>query len=61
MIVTVENEMPRDNDKQLGSILIAISNDSWLSWMTSSIMSILNDEDAAPAEIVTLNTEAVTL
>ena len=61
MIVTVDDETLRDNDKQLGNNLIAMLNVSLSSCVTSSMMSILNDEDISPAEIVALNTEAVTL
>ena len=58
---TVDDEMLRDNDKQLGNVLIVILNVLLPSLMTSSIISVSNDEDVAPAVIVTLNTEDVTL
>ena len=61
MIVTVDDEILRDNDKQFGNNLVVILNVSLSSRVTSSMMSISNDEDVSPAEIVTLNTEAVTL
>ena len=59
MIVTVDDEVPSDNDKQLGNNLIAILNVSLSSCMLSSMMSTLNDDDVDPAEMMTLNTLAV--
>ena len=59
MIVTVDNELPSDNDKQLGNNLIAILNVSLSSCIISLMISILNDDDVDPAEMVTLNTSAV--
>ena len=59
MIVTVDDEVPSDNDKQLGNNLIAILNVSLASCIISSIMSTLNDDDVDPAEMVVLNTDAV--
>ena len=59
MIITVDDEMSSDNDKQLGNNLIAILNVSLSSCIISSIISILNDDDVDPAEMVTLNTSAV--
>ena len=59
MIVTVDDEVPSDNDKQLGNNLIAILNVSLSSCIISSMMSTLNDDDVDPAEMVTLNTSAV--
>ena len=56
MIVTVDDEVPSDNDKQLGNNLIAILNVSLSSCILSSIMSILNDDDVDPAEMMTLKT-----
>ena len=58
MINTVAEEVPSDNDEQLG-ILIAILNVSFFSSITSLRMSILNDDDVDPAVMVTLNTSAV--
>ena len=59
MIVTVDEEVPSDNDKQPGNNLIAILNISLSSCIISSIMSTLNDDDVDPAEMVVLNTDAV--
>ena len=59
MIVTVDDEVPSDNDKQLGNNLIAILNVSLTSCIISLKMSILNDADVVPAEMLTLNTSAV--
>ena len=56
MIITVDDEVPSDNDKQLGNNLIAILN---VSLSTSLLISILNDDDVDPAEMVTLNTSVV--
>ena len=55
MIVTVDDEVPSDNDKQLGNNLIAISNVSLSSCIISLMMSTSNDCDNDPAEMVTLN------
>ena len=60
-MITVDDEVPSDNDKQLSNNLIVILNVSLCSCIISSMMSTLNDDDVAPTEIVTLNTEAVTL
>ena len=57
LIVTVDDEVPSDNDKQLGNNLIAILNVSLTSCIISLKMSILKDVD--PAEMVTLNISAV--
>ena len=59
MIVTVDDEVPSDNDKQLGNNLIAILNVSLPSCIISSMMSTSNDCDNDPAEMVTLNISAV--
>ena len=59
MIVTVAEEVPRDNDKQLGNNLIVILNVSLPSCIISSMMSTLNDDDVNPGVMVTLNTGAV--
>ena len=61
MIVTVDDEVPSDNDKQLaiGNNLIATFNVSLSSCIISSMMSTLNDDDVDPAVMVTLNTGAV--
>ena len=59
MIVTLDDEVPSDNDKQLGNNLIAILNVSLSSCILSSTMSILNDDDVDPAGIVTVDTSAV--
>ena len=59
MIVTVDDEVPSDNDKQLGNNLIATLIVSLSSCILSSMMSTLNDDDVDPAEMVTLNTLAV--
>ena len=59
VIVTVDDEVPSDNDKQLGNNLIAILNVSLISCIISLKMSTLNDDDLDPAEIVTVNTIAV--
>ena len=60
MIITVDDEVPSDNnDKQLGNNLIVIANVSLPSCIISFMISILNDDDVDPAEMVTLNTSAV--
>ena len=59
MIITVDDEVPSDNDKQLGNNPIAILNVSLSSCIISLMISILNDDDVDPAEMVTLNTNAV--
>ena len=59
MIITVDDEVPSDNDKQLGNNLIAILNVSLSSCIISLMISILNDDDVDPAEMVTLNTSAL--
>ena len=59
MIVTVDDELPSDNDKQLGNNLIVILNVSLSSCIISLMISILNNDDFDPAEMVTLNTSAV--
>ena len=59
MIITVDNEVPRDNDKQLGNNLIKILNVSLSSCIVSLLMSTSNDDVNDPAEMVTLNTSAV--
>ena len=56
MIITVDDEVPSDNDKQLGNNLIAILN---VSLSTSLLIPILNDDDVDPEEMVTLNTSVV--
>ena len=61
MIVTVDDEVPSDNDKQLGNNLKAILNVSLSSCIISLKMSILNDADVVPAEMLTLNTSAVNM
>ena len=60
MIVTVDDEAPSINDKQLGKNLIAILNVSLSSCVESSVMLILIGKFIAPAGIVRLNNEAVT-
>ena len=55
MIVTLDDDVPSDNDKQLGNNLIAISNVSLSSCIISLMMSTSNDCDNDPAEMVTLN------
>ena len=55
MIVTVDDEVPSDNDKQLGNNLIAILNVSLSSCIISLMMSTSNDCDNDPPEMVTLN------
>ena len=59
MIITVDDEVPSDNDKQLGNNLIAILNVSLSSCIISLMMSTSNDDVNDPAEMVTLNTSAV--
>ena len=59
VIVTVDDEVPSDNDKQLGNNLIAILNVSLISCIISLKMSTSNDDDLDPAEMVTVNTIAV--
>ena len=59
VIVTVDDEVPSDNDKQLGNNLIAILNVSLISCIISLMMSTSNGDDLDPAEIVTVNIIAV--
>ena len=59
MIVTVDDEVPSDNDKQLGNNLIAILNVSLSSCIISLLMSTSNDDVNDPAEMVTLKIVAV--
>ena len=59
VIVTVDDEVSSDNDKQLGNNLIATLNVSLSSCIISLMISILNDDDVDPAEMVTLNTSAL--
>ena len=59
MIITVDDELPSDNDKQLANNLIVILNVSLSSCIISFMISILNDDDVDPAEVVTLNTSPV--
>ena len=59
MILTVDDEIPSDNDKQLGNNLITILNASLSSCIISLMISILNDDDVDPEVMVTLNTSAV--
>ena len=59
MIVTVDDEVPSDNDKQLGNNLIAILNVSLSSCIISLLMSTSNDDVNNPAVMVTLDTSAV--
>ena len=59
MIVTVDDEVPSDNDKQLGNTFIVILNVSLSSCIVSLKMSISTDDDADPAVMVTLNTSVV--
>ena len=59
VIVTVDDEVPSDNDKQLGIDLIAIMNVSLSSCIISLMISILNDDDVDPAKMVTLNTSVL--
>ena len=59
MIVTVDDEVPSDNDKQLGNNLIAILNVSLSSCIISLMMSTSNDDVNDPAIMVTLDTSAV--
>ena len=56
MIITADDEILSDNDKQLGINLIVILNVSLSSCIISLMISILNDDDVDPAEMVTLNT-----
>ena len=59
MIVTVDDEVSSDNDKQLGNNFIVILKVSLSSCIISLMMSTSNDDDLNPAEIVTLNINAV--
>ena len=59
MIVTVDDEVSSDNDKQLGNNLIAILNVSLSSCIISLKMSTSNDDDVDPAEMVSVNISAV--
>ena len=53
-ILTIDDSIQRDSNKLLGNILIAIVN---VSSIVSLVMSISNDVDVVPADIVTLQTE----
>ena len=59
MIVTVDDEVPSDNDKQLGNNLIAILNVLLSSCIISLMMSTSDDDINDPAKMVTLDTSAV--
>ena len=59
IIVTVDDEVPSDNDKQLGNNLIVILNVSLSSCILSLMISILNGDDVDPAGMVTLNTSTL--
>ena len=48
-MVTVAEEVPSDNDKQLGNNLILILNVSLPYCIISLMMSTLNDDDVYPA------------
>ena len=52
MIITVDDEVPSDNDKQLGNNVIVILNVSLSSCTISLMISILDDDDVDPAEMV---------
>ena len=53
MIVAIDDEVPSDNDKQLGNNVIVIVNVSLSSCIISLMISILNDDDVDPAEMLT--------
>ena len=59
IIVTVDDEVPSDNDKPFENIPISILNVSLFSCIISLMISILNDDDVDPAEMVTLNTSTL--
>ena len=59
MIITVDDEVPSDNDNNLGDNFITILNVSLSSCIISLMISILNDDDVDPAEMVTLNTSTL--
>ena len=60
MIVTVDDEVPSDNNKQLGNNFIVILKVSMPFCIISLMMSTLNDDDDVdPAEMVTLNASSV--
>ena len=61
MIITVDDEVLSGNDKQLGNNFIAILNVSLSSCIISLMISILNDDNVDPAEMVTLNTSALNM
>ena len=61
MIITVVDELLSDNDKQLGNNLIAILNVSLSSCIISLMISILNDDDVDPAEMVSLSSCIISL
>lgn len=54
IIVTLDDEVPVDKDKQLDISLISIWNDSFPSCILSSLIFILTDDDNDPVEMVTL-------
>ena len=56
MIVTVDDEVTSDKDKQFGIILMLILNVSLSSCILSSMMSTIKDVDTDSAEMVTLKT-----
>ena len=59
MIVSVDVDVTSDNDKQLGNNLIATLNVSLSSCVISLMMSTSNDDNVDPAEMVTININAV--
>ena len=59
MIITVDDEVPSDNDKQLGNNLIVMLNVSLSSCIISLIMSTSNDDVNDPTEMMTVDTRAV--
>lgn len=60
-IITVDDEISKDNEKQLGNSLIATLKVAFSLRDRSSTIPMLNDDDNDPAEIVMLKTAADTM
>ena len=60
-MITVDDEILRDNNKQLGNNLIAVLNVGFSLRDGSPIISMLNDDESDPGGIVMLNTAADTM
>ena len=60
-MITVDDEILRDSDKQLGNNLIAVLNVGFSLRDGSPKISTLNDDENNPGGIVMLNTVADTM